>query len=76
MALAEGHETPSSTMLDAEFDEILDMPSDSPWPVLLAFATLGIFVFLLVGTMFVVWICVALAALALAGWHSTEPQEA
>jgi cytochrome c oxidase subunit 1/cytochrome c oxidase subunit I+III len=76
LALSEGHETPASTPLDAELDEILEMPSESPWPVLLAAATFGIFIFLLNGTMFAMWVFVGLAALALLGWHSKEPQEA
>ena len=76
MALPQGHETPATTVLDAELDEILDMPSDSPWPVLLAVATFGIFVFLLNGTMFAVWLFVGLAALALVGWNGKEPREA
>src|SRR4051794_12923336 len=38
MVLDEGHETPATSVLDAEWDEILDMPSDSPWPILLAAA--------------------------------------
>src|SRR5947208_14244317 len=47
MVLEEGHETPASTVLDANFDEILDMPSDSPWPVVSALMITGIFAMIL-----------------------------
>jgi cytochrome c oxidase subunit I+III len=70
------HETPASTVVDAEWDEILDMPSDSPWPITLAVAVSGIFAMLLTGHLFVAAIFVALAALALLRWHEWEPQEA
>ena len=36
LMLERGHETPAITTLDAEPDEILEMPSDSPWPITLA----------------------------------------
>src|SRR5205807_2277540 len=47
--LDEGHETPTSSVLDAEWDEILDMPASSPWPVVLAGATAAVFAMLLIG---------------------------
>src|SRR4051812_8417072 len=45
--LASGHETPSTTVLDARWDEVIDMPSDSAWPILVALATAAIFAMLL-----------------------------
>jgi cytochrome c oxidase subunit I len=71
-----GHETVSSTVVDAEWDEILDMPSDSPWPITLALAVTGIFAMLLTGHLFVAAIFAAAGALALVRWHSWEPQDA
>jgi cytochrome c oxidase subunit 1/cytochrome c oxidase subunit I+III len=74
--LDQGHETPASTVMDADWDEILDMPSNSPWPPVLALAVVTIFVFILLK----VWVAAAIfalvAALVLAAWHSKEPQEA
>jgi cytochrome c oxidase subunit 1/cytochrome c oxidase subunit I+III len=71
-----GHETPASTVLDAEWDEILEMPSDSPWPITLAAATAGIFVMLLLGHYVTAAVFGAIALLVLVAWHGTEPQEA
>ena len=45
--LEEGHETVGSTVLDAEVDEVLDMPSDSWWPVTMAVALSAMFTMLL-----------------------------
>jgi cytochrome c oxidase subunit I+III len=74
--LERGHETAATTVVDAEWDEILDMPSDSPWPLALAVAVTGIFAMLLTGHLFVAGVFAALGALALARWHHLEPQQA
>jgi cytochrome c oxidase subunit I+III len=74
--LERGHETVTSTVVDAEADEILDMPSDSPWPITLAAAVTGIFAMLLTGHLFVAAVFAAFGALALVRWHDWEPQEA
>jgi len=67
-----GHEQPTSTTLDAELDEVLEMPSESPWPLVLAMAIAGVFVLLLTGhwTTAVVFGGIALAVLAV--WHAGE----
>jgi hypothetical protein len=71
-----GHETPASTVLDAEWDEILEMPSDSPWPITLAAATAGIFAMLLLGHYVTAAVFGAIGLLVLVAWHSQEPQDA
>jgi cytochrome c oxidase subunit I+III len=71
-----GHETPASTVLDADFDEVLEMPSDSPWPITLALATAGIFVMLLLGHYVTAGVFGGIALLVLVAWHGQEPQEA
>jgi cytochrome c oxidase subunit I+III len=71
-----GHETPASTVLDAEWDEILEMPSDSPWPITLAAATAGIFAMLLLGHYVTAAVFGAIGLLVLVAWHGQEPQEA
>ena len=75
MVLDQGHETPASTVLDANFDEILEMPSDSPWPFLVGLTLTGVFAMILTGHLVAMSICLGLLALSLVGWHSTEPQE-
>jgi cytochrome c oxidase subunit I len=72
MTLEEGHLTPSSTSLDADFDEVLDMPSESPWPFLLGVAMTVLFFMLLGGHLIATWIAAGLVCLTLVGWHGTE----
>jgi cytochrome c oxidase subunit I+III len=73
--LEQGHETQASSAVDADWDEILEMPSHSPWPPVFALALTGVFAFLLLQ----VWIGAAIFVLAtlavLAAWHGKEPQE-
>jgi cytochrome c oxidase subunit I+III len=76
LVLEEGHETPASSVLDADWDEILEMPSSSAWPITLAAMLTGITVMLLGRHTIAVAVFAGLAALALLAWHSKEPQEA
>jgi cytochrome c oxidase subunit I+III len=75
LVLDRGHETPASTVVDAELDEILDMPSDSPWPVTVAAAVFFVFVFLLTGHLVTAGVFLGAAAAVLAVWHWQEPVE-
>jgi cytochrome c oxidase subunit 1/cytochrome c oxidase subunit I+III len=74
MVLEHGHETPASTVLDARGDEILHMPSETPWPILLAAALAGIFTMLLAGHWVIALVFAGLAATALGAWHWKEPE--
>jgi cytochrome c oxidase subunit 1/cytochrome c oxidase subunit I+III len=74
--LDRGHETPASSVLDANWDEVLDMPSNSPWPITVALFTAAGFAFLIGGHLTAVAVCAAFVAAALVGWHWKEPQEA
>jgi heme/copper-type cytochrome/quinol oxidase subunit 1 len=76
LVLEEGHETPASTVRDGYLDEVLDMPSESPWPITLAVCVLMVFVMLLTAHYLIAGVMGGLALLALAGWHSVEPEEA
>ncbi|HKN92974.1 MAG TPA: cytochrome c oxidase subunit I [Thermoleophilaceae bacterium] len=76
MVLEQGHETPASTVLDGYFDEVLDMPSNSPWPVITALMITGIFAMILTGHLVAMAVFGVLFALSVMGWHSVEPQEA
>jgi cytochrome c oxidase subunit I+III len=74
--LERGHETPASTAVDADWDEVLSMPSDSIWPPALALALSGIFAFLLLKLWIVAGIFLLASLAVLAAWHGKEPQEA
>jgi cytochrome c oxidase subunit 1/cytochrome c oxidase subunit I+III len=76
LVLEQGHETPATTEQDAWLEEILEMPSESPWPLLLALCVALAFVMLLWSLPVVAAVFLGCAALALAGWHSDEPEEA
>jgi cytochrome c oxidase subunit I+III len=73
MVLAAGHEQPASTTLDAELDEILEMPAESPWPLLTALALAGVFAMLLTRHVATAIAFGALALALLACWHLKEP---
>ena len=70
-----GHETPAATVVDAVPDEVLEMPSESPWPLVLSVCTAGLFVMLLVRHYVVAGVFALLALLVLAAWHWKEPEE-
>jgi cytochrome c oxidase subunit I+III len=76
MVLDTGHETPASTVLDARWDETLHMPSDSPWPILLAAAAAVVFTMLLLGHVVTAAVFTGLGALILGAWHWQEPAAA
>ncbi len=67
-----GHETPATTVQDAELDEILSMPSHSPWPVVSALTLAGIFAMLLMAHYWIAVGFLVLGGLSLIGWHSKE----
>src|SRR3954470_21235383 len=75
LVLEEGHLTPASSVLDARWDEVLDMPSETPWPFFCGAAFTLLFFMLLGGHLFAVGVCVALVLVTLIGWHGPEPQE-
>jgi len=76
LVLEEGHETPASTVRDGYLDEVLEMPSESWWPLTLGLLITVIFVMLLLAHFVIAGIFGALAVLALGGWHLQEPAEA
>jgi hypothetical protein len=76
LVLAEGHETGASTVRDGRLDAVLEMPSESPWPLVLALAVALMFVMFLTSHYVVGAIFVGLAGCALGAWHLREPQEA
>ncbi|HST16896.1 MAG TPA: cytochrome c oxidase subunit I [Gaiellaceae bacterium] len=76
LVLEHGHETPATTEQDAWLEEILEMPSESPWPLLLALCVALAFVMLLWSHPVVAAVFLGCGVLTLAGWHSDEPVEA
>jgi cytochrome c oxidase subunit 1/cytochrome c oxidase subunit I+III len=76
MVLDAGHETSTTTVLDAELDEVLEMPSHSWAPLTLAVALSGVFVMLLVRQWEAALVFLLGCALVLAAWHAKEPQAA
>jgi cytochrome c oxidase subunit I+III len=75
LVLEDGHLTPATTVFDAQFDEVLDMPGESIWPFLGGLAMLLLFYMLLSGHVFVACGAAGLGLLTLVGWHWREPQE-
>jgi cytochrome c oxidase subunit I+III len=71
-----GHRTIGSTVLDADLDQALEMPHDSPWPIVVALCTTGLFFMLVFGHLATAAFFGLLVLLALAAWHSHEPGEA
>jgi cytochrome c oxidase subunit I+III len=71
-----GHETPTSTVRDGVLDDVVDMPSESPWPITVALCAAFMFAMLLTSHYAVAGIFLLGVLLALAAWHSQEPREA
>jgi heme/copper-type cytochrome/quinol oxidase subunit 3 len=59
-------------VVDGELDEVLDMPSDSPWPIALAGMLGLVVVFLLTGHWTTALVFAGAGALIVASWHWTE----
>ena len=73
--LAEGHEVLATTILDADSDEVLEMPSESPAPFLLAGALAVVFAGLLLTWWPMAVIGAALTAAVLVAWGWPREQE-
>jgi cytochrome c oxidase subunit I+III len=71
----QGEQTPSSSVLDGDWDEVLDMPSESGRPIVFALALGGLFTMLLLEHWVTAGVFAAIAALVLAWWHADEPPE-
>jgi cytochrome c oxidase subunit I+III len=70
--LERGHETPASTVQDAEYDEILAMPPHSPWPPVCGLTLTGVFAMLLLHHYSIAAGFLAAGGLALWRWHAPE----
>ena len=74
--LDQGHETPATTVLDADFDEVLEMPPETAWPFVLALSLAAVFALTLTSHYLSAAIFLGVALAAIAAWHLTEPEPA
>jgi cytochrome c oxidase subunit 1/cytochrome c oxidase subunit I+III len=74
MALDTGHETPSSSVQDAEWDDVLEMPSDSWMPITVAAIAAVLFTMLLLGHYATAGAFTVLVAIAVFVWLAREPE--
>ena len=70
--LADGHQTPTSTVNDALPEPIAEMPPESPWPIVVGVAVTAAFFMLLTTHVLVAAALLAITLLALLGWHAEE----
>jgi cytochrome c oxidase subunit I+III len=75
LTLPAGHETPATTVREGRPDEVLEMPAESAFPILLAAATCGVFAMLLLSHYGAAAVFALLALACVAGWHWHEPEE-
>jgi heme/copper-type cytochrome/quinol oxidase subunit 1 len=68
IALAEGHETLSTSLLDASPQAVVEMPHESPWPLALTTAMMVLFFGLLIDAYLIAAVGAAGSILGLAGW--------
>ena len=61
-------------MRDAAFDEVLEMPSESPWPILVAAFAAVALVMVLISHYAIAGFCLIPLLLCVAAWHSQEPE--
>ncbi len=71
--LEQGHETPATTVLDAEPDEVLRMPAGSWWPISVAIVLTAVFTMLLTQHFVGAGIFALGVALVVGAWHLDEP---
>jgi cytochrome c oxidase subunit I+III len=76
LSLPAGHETIATTVREGRPDEVLEMPAESAFPILLAAATFGVFAMLLLSHYAAAAVFALLALACVAGWHWHEPEEA
>jgi cytochrome c oxidase subunit 1/cytochrome c oxidase subunit I+III len=68
------HEQVETTFVDADDYEVVHMPHDSPWPIVLALCISGLFAVLAIAQYEVAVVFAVLAVLTLAAWHWKETE--
>jgi cytochrome c oxidase subunit I+III len=76
LVLDHGHEQPETTVVDGYLAQIVRMPHDSAWPIVLAACAAAMFAFLTVDHFLMASFFAGLGALVLVAWHWHEPEEA
>jgi cytochrome c oxidase subunit I+III len=76
LVLDAGNEQVEVTPVDARFSEVVHMPHESPWPIVLALCLSLVFVMLLLQHYGAAGLMGILCLLTLVAWHSREPEEA
>ncbi len=66
--MADGHQTIGTSMLDAEEEEVLHMPGESPWPLVTAFGMLILFFGMLVAHYSIAIVGGVVTAAGIAAW--------
>jgi cytochrome c oxidase subunit I+III len=74
--LIEAHAQPLSSVRDGELDEVIELPAESAWPIVLAGCLAIVFTLLLTSHYAAAAISGAVAALVVAAWHWQEPRDA
>jgi cytochrome c oxidase subunit I len=72
LVLDRGHETPATTVLDGELDEILELPSETAWPLALALSLAAVFALTLTSHYLSAGIFVGVALAVVGAWHLKE----
>jgi cytochrome c oxidase subunit I+III len=75
LTLEHGHEQPATTAVDGHLSDFVHLPSESPWPIVLAVAVASVFVMLVVHAYAIAAAMGAACLLVLAAWHAQEPEE-
>jgi cytochrome c oxidase subunit I+III len=75
IALDHGHETQASTVRDGQLDEVLHMPSESGWPIVLGLVVSVFFIMLLTTHYLVAGILAGIVALVVVAWNVHEPAQ-
>jgi cytochrome c oxidase subunit 1/cytochrome c oxidase subunit I+III len=70
--LGHGHETPATTVQDADLDELLHMPPHSPWPPLVGLLLTGMFLMSLLHHFEIAAGFLVVTGIALLRWHAPE----
>ena len=73
LVLVDGHQALATTVNEAEGDRVVEMPSESPWPLALAFAIGLVFTAVLVDHYTTAGLLGLLVLASLLGWHSQKP---
>jgi len=76
LVLDEGNAQVETTAADAYPSAVVEMPHESPWPVLLAVALGLVFAALVIQRYGVAFVMLIVCGLTLVGWHAREPAAA